>query len=359
MEQKEKKPPFDQRITLIDNHPHIYITPISEKEKLSGTREAFEGGPVKPGAAEKLPVSFFAHHIGKLLAPDKAALEEFVSIDKEIDTSMEAVRTKLQSLKGSSPYGESRVSREELKHRHFIEERNRAQQALFEDIVRYHREFGTGLVLEDLLSLHEMMQMEASHERACSQEGSLHELVECNLLTFLRGKAEDRAWGKLEDYIARFHISFPISPTMLDSAKPTRNEQVRDQQKRKNREDFLTMPALDLAELILGNIPAWVYSYPHRDSYLWQLTALLGVTAGLAADFFMKYLAVWEENTSEIMNSIQQDFMEKIDELHRRGESTMNLPDILSVSNELKKISQEQIPEQIWEHIRDKLGITE
>ena len=257
---------------MVDNHPHIYIAPISEKEELPRRGEAFERGPVKAGTPENLPLSFFSHHIGKLLAPDKATVEEFVSIDKEIDTSTEAVRHKLQSIKGSSPHGESRISRDELKHRHFIEDRNREQQALFEDIVRYHREFGTGLISEDLLSLHELMQIEAAHEKACSLEESVHELVECNLLTFLRPKASEQAWQKLEGYIAQFHIPFPISSTMLDPVEPTRNEQVRDQQKRKSREDFLTMPAQDLAELVLGNIPAWVYYYPQKDSYLWQLT---------------------------------------------------------------------------------------
>ena len=359
MEQKEKKPIFDQRVTMVDNHPHIYIAPISEKEELPRKGEAFERGPVKPGTPENLRLSFFSHHIGKLLAPDKATVEEFVSIDKELDTSMEAVRHKLQSIKGSSPYGEGRISREELKHRHFIEDRNRAQEELFEDIVRYHREFGTGLVSEDLLSLHELMQMEAAHEKACSLEESVHELVECNLLTFLRHKASEQAWQKLEGYIAQFHISFPISPAMLDPAEPTRNEQVRDQQKRKSREDFLTMPAQDLAELVLGNIPAWVYYYPHKDSYLWQLTVLQGVAAGLAAHFLMKYLAVWEENSTEILSKIQQDFMERIDELHRRGESAMSLPDILSVSKELERTSKEQMPEEIWKHMCTKLEMNE
>ena len=358
MEQKEQKHPFNQRITLINNRPHIHIMPSSEKQEPSGEKASLERrkGPMEDRKeGKKLPVSFFGHHIGKLLDPDKAAAEEFLSINKEIESSMEAVRNKLQRIKRPSPYGESGISLEEMKHRHFIEERNRTQQELFEDIIRSHREFGTGLTPDDLLSLHELMQMEAAHERSCSQEESIHELVECNLLTFLRGKAEEQAWQKLEDYVARLNIPFPISPTMLDPAEPLRNEKVRDEQKRKVQEDFFTMPARDLAELILGNVPGWVYYYPRKDTYLWQLTVLQGVAAGLAANFLMKYLSIWEENSSEILNKIQQQFMNKINEIRRQGESAIDLAEVLSVSKELERISREEMPEQIWKHICSKL----
>ena len=358
----EQKHAFDQRITLIDNHPHIYVTPSSEEGKPSSAEAASFRVDQKPTdrqkASRKRPVSFFGHHIGKLLDPDKAASEEFLSIDKELESSLEKVREKLQRTRDLYSYGGSRISLEEMKHRHFIEERNKAQEELFEDIIRCHREFETGLTSEELLSLHDLMQMEATHEGACSQEGSIHELVECNLLTFLRRKAAEQAWHKLEDYMAPFHILFPISPTMLDHAEPVRNDQVREQQKRKAQEDFLTMLARDLAELILGNVPTWVYYYPRKDTYLWQSTVLQGVAAGLAANFLMRYLSVWEENSSEILNNIQKEFTDNIKELRQQGQSAIKLPDILSVSNELKKISQEQIPEQIWEHIRDKLEIT-
>lgn len=359
MEQEERKHAFQQRITLIDNHPHIYVTSSSEKGKPSSAGAAPMGVDQRPTdrpkESRKGPLSFFGHHIGKLLDPDKAASEEFVSIDEELESSLEKVREKLQRTRDLSSYGESRISLEEMKHRHFIEDRNRAQEILFEDIIRYHREFETGLTSEDVLSLHDLMQMEAAHEAACSQEESMHELVECNLLTFLRRKAAEQAWQKLEGYMTRFHILFPIPPTMLDHAEPVRNEQVRDQQKRKAQEDFLTMPAQDLAELILGNVPTWVYYYPRKDTYLWQSTVLQGVAAGLAAHFLMRYLSVWEENSPAILNKIQKEFTDRINELRQQGQSAIKLPDILSVSNELQRISREQMPEEIWRHICSKL----
>jgi hypothetical protein len=350
MEEKEQKQPFIQSITRIDNRPHIFITPSSAKGKTPTKTAPQEGG--------KPPISFFGHHIGKLLDPDKAADEEFISIDREIESSLETVHNKLRMIKGPSP-AERRISEEEIKHRHFIEERNKGQEALFEDVIRSHREFGTGLTSKDLLSLHELMRMEAAHESACSQEESVHELVECNLLTFLRRKAAEQAWRKLEGYIGQLHMPFPIPPTMLDPTEPVRNEKIREEQKRKAQEDFLTMPAQDLAELILGNVPAWVYYYPQKETYLWQLTALQALAAGLAGNLLMKYLSVWEENSSDILKKIQQEFAEKIDDLHRRGQSTISLPEVLSISKELERISREQMPEEVWKYICSKLEGTE
>jgi hypothetical protein len=361
MMEKEQKYHFNQRITKIDDRPRIYIEPSPEKRGPSAETVPFgrgEGPRDKRKEGREPPMSFFGHHIGKLLAPDKAADEDFVSIDREIESSLETVHNKLRMIRGPSP-GESRISEEEIKHRHFIEERNKAQEALFEDIIRFHREFGTGLTSDDLLSLHELMQMEAVHEKACSQEESVHELVECNLLSFLRGKAAEQAWRKLEGYIDQFQISFPIPPTMLDPTEPLRNEKVREEQKRKAREDFLTTPAQDLAELILGNVPAWVYYYPQKDTYLWQLTVLQALTAGLAANLLMKYLSVWEEHSPEILDKIQKEFVDKIDGLRRRGKSAISLPDVLSVSKELERISREQMPKEIWKYICSRLEATE
>ena len=105
MEEKEKKQPIDKRIVGIDDRPHIYITPFLEKRESPGK------GGTRP------PASFFGHHIGKLLDPEKAEAEEFISIDKELESSLETVRRKLQMIRPPSPYGESRVSEEEIKHR--------------------------------------------------------------------------------------------------------------------------------------------------------------------------------------------------------------------------------------------------
>ena len=73
----------------------------------------------------------------------------------------------------------------------------------------------------------------------------------------------------------------------------------------------------------------------------------------------MKYLSVWEENSSDILNKIQQEFAEKIDDLRRRGQSTISLPEVLSISKELERISREQMPEEVWKYICSKLDVTE
>jgi hypothetical protein len=118
------------------------------------------------------------------------------------------------------------------------------------------------------------------------------------------------------------------------------------------------MPAQVLAELILGNVPNWVYSYPQKDTYLWKLTVLQGVAAGLETSSLMRYLSIWEENAPEILDHIQREFTAKIDDIRRRGESATALPDILSVSKELQQISREQIPDQVWKYLSSKVKLS-
>jgi hypothetical protein len=261
----------------------------------------------------------------------------------------------LQQARASHPLSVDRISEEEIKHRHFIEERNRAQEDLFEDIIRSHREFGTGLTADDLWSLHDVMQKEADHEAACSEKTSFHEHVECNLLSFLRRKAGEQAWQRVEDYIARHHIPFPIPSSMIDHAESERTERIREEREKQARDDILKMPPQQLAELILGNVPVWVYSYPTKDTYLWHLTVIQGVAAGLAAHFLIEYLAIWEKTSAEMLKKIQKEFMDEIKGLRQRGESAPDISKAFSVSMELQRISREEIPDFIWNYISSKM----
>jgi hypothetical protein len=348
---------FNRVITSVDDRPHIYIVPSSQKEKPTKERapRETERSEKERKQATGSSVSFFGHHIATLLAPVDAEKDEFLPIDKELDSSLEVIRKKLQQAGASHILKGNRISEEEIKHRRFIEERNRAQEELFEDIIQSHREFGTGLTADDLWSLHDLMQKEADHETACSEKTSFHEHVECNLLSFLRRQAGEQAWKQVEDYIVRDHIPFPIPSSMIDHAESERTEQIREERKKQARDDILKMPAHQLAELILGNVPVWVYSYPAQDTYLWDLTVLQGVAAGLAAHFLIEYLAIWEKNSSQMLKKIQKEFMDEIRELRQRGEAAADISKAFSVSMELQRISREEIPDYIWKYISSKM----
>jgi chromatin remodeling complex protein RSC6 len=348
---------FHRVITSVDDRQHIYIAPSSQKESPTEERAPRERErPEKERKQEIGPsVSFFGHHIGALLTPVKAEKDEFLPIDKELDSSLEVIRKKLQQVRTSHTLAGDRISEEEIKHLHFIEDRNRAQEELFEDIIRSHREFGTGLTVDDLWSLHDLMQKEANHEAACSEKTSFHEHVECSLLRFLRKKAGEQAWKQVEDSIVRDHIPFPMPSSMIDHAESERTEQIGEERKKQARDDLLQMPVQQSAELILGNVPVWVYSYPAKNTYLWHLTVLQGVAAGLAAQLLIEYLAIWEKNSAEMLKKIQKEFMDKIKDLRDRGESATDISKAFSVSMELQRISREEIPDYIWKYIFSKL----
>jgi len=338
----------------VDNQPQIFVVPSSfaedrPPEKASVVDPTHQNGAGLPRA------TFFGHHVAELLASEKAEVEEFQVLDKELESSLETVRRKLtrsQPVPGQEP---QQVSEEETKHKQFIEERNRAQEQLFLDILDHHRQFETGLTPDDLWSLHDLIKKEAAHEGACALEGSFHELVECNLLRFLRHKAVQQAWRFIEMSLARLDMDFPIPGSMIAPSQPARNEEVREERKRAAGKDLMALPGEHLAELILGNVPVWVYSYPAPTTHLWQLTVLQGVAAGLAAHHLMNYLAIWEERSSNILSTIQSEFLAEIRELRQRGESATDFSEAMAATMEIQRISREEIPQRIWDHIEEAL----
>jgi len=350
MERQHKLRRFIPTIVTVDDLPQIFIEPTagsgSSPDEVPGT----EGGSIR---TEEYP-SVFGHRISEILDMAPIETKEFVSIDRELDSSFEVVQKKLRRSSVSRFETRDRMAQEEVKHKRFIEERNKAHEQLFEDIVQYHERFDTGITEEDLWTLHDFMKGEAAREQEHSTESPLHEHVEYNSLNFFRQKASEEAWTQMEAYMERFEIEFPVPSSLVDHSDPGRIQKVREERKKMARGEFIVTPSPMLAELILGNIPMWVYSYPAKGTYLWELTVLQGIAAALAAKRFMRYLVFWEEHSEEVLTHIQKEFVERIKALRREGEEA-DLTGAFSVSMKLQSISREEIPDSIWKYITLKL----
>ena len=365
MEQEKKGVPFKRQLIMEDGRPRLYISLPGEEgqptDKPVPSREASRKAKSEHRKESKHePAMFFGHHIGKLLVPDAEAKDDFATLDRQLTSTREAIRNKLERAQASRRIERGEMLEdEEERHRRFVEERNAAQEELFRDLVRHHEKFETGIDQQELWSLFDLMKKEALHEKACSLGGDIKEVVECGLLTFLRHKALESAWKTLEAYLVRFEIPFPSLASMEVPDDPVRNENVKEEFKASKREDFLTISADLMADLILGNVPNWVYSYPEEDTYLWTLTVFQGIAAGVAADRLMTYLSAWEEHSEEILDKIREKFVDRIQQVRRQGEAAVEIPEVVSVSREVQRISTEQIPEEIWKHLSSKLKESE
>lgn len=346
MERQHKLRRFSRTIVTVDDLPQIFIDPAagsgSSPDEVPGTED-------RNIHKEEYP-SVFGHRISEILDMAPIETKELVSIDRQLDSSLEVVQKKLRRSTASRSETGDRMAQEEVKNKRFIEERNRAHEQLFEGILQYHERFDTGISEEDLWTLHDFMKGEADREQQHSMESPLHEHVEYNALNFLRRKASEEAWHQLEAYMEQFEIDFPVPSSLVDHSDPGRMQTVRAERKTLARGDFIVTPPPLLAELILGNIPMWVYSYPAKGTYLWELTVLQGVAAALAAKRFMRYLMFWEEHSEEILAHIQKDFVKRIKALRKEGEAA-DLAGAFSVSMKLHGISREEIPDSIWKYI--------
>jgi hypothetical protein len=65
----------------------------------------------------------------------------------------------------------------------------------------------------------------------------------------------------------------------------------------------------------------------------------------------MNYLAVWEEEGGEILKEVEAGVLDQIDTIRKQSESASEVPEILSISKDIQRISREQIPDQIWRKI--------
>jgi hypothetical protein len=347
MEQEKSKKVIDYRVITIENQPRIYVFPPADEVEAPATKKLQE----KDRKEGKGVISFFGRHLEKIFASTKSPEAAVPPIEQELEMILEGVQKKLKTVQAVHKTEMDVMSRERLKHEKLIENRNRSQEFLFVDIVELHRKFGTGINKKGLWSLHAFMKNAAAHETECSSQDLFHKHIECNVMGFLREKALGLAWERLEDYMDRFGISFPVPESMLDHEDNVRNAEVREERKKTAGAEFRKMPPQQIAEMILGNIPVWVYSYPEKGSYLWLLTALQGVAAGLAARFFLEHLGYWEKNSPQLLKKIAQTFNNKIKMLRERGEKAVDLSEVFNVSRDLRQMSKEDIPAFIWNEI--------
>lgn len=351
MNKDTMRTPFTYKVVSVENQPRIYAIPTSEQQK------TLEKKPqTQKDDREKGLFSFFGHRLEKLFAPAKRGEEEELPpIEKELEWSLEEVQKKLAAAQAARRAELDVMAKERMKHEDLMEKRNRSQALLFKDIVEYHGKFGTGLKEEDLWSLHSFMKNAADHEMDCSSHELLHKHIECDVISFLRRKALEKAWESLEKSVDRFSVPFPVPTSMVDHEDEVRNEKVKEERKKAAGDDFRKMPPQQIAEMILGNIPVWVYSYPEKDSYLWLLTVLQGVAAGITVKLFLNYLGFWERNSSLLLKKIEGKFTRKIREIRERGKEAADLTEVFSVSRELQRISKEEIPNYIWSEMSSEL----
>jgi len=350
MEKDNVKSPFAYKVIMVENRPRIYAFPTSEQEKSpSGRPQA----PKEEGG--KGLFSFFGHRLENLLISGEPQEEDLPPIEMELEKSLEEVQKKLEEAQVGRKAEMPVLEKERMKHEELIEERNRSQALLFKDVVEYHGRIGTGLKEEDILSLSRFMKNAADHEMDCPSHEFLHKHIECNVMSFFRQKAFEKGWERIENYMDQSGIPFPVPTSMLDRENETRKEEVREEGKKAAGEDFRNMPPQQCAEMILGNVPVWVYSYPEKDSYLWLLTVLQGVAAGIAAKLYLNYLGFWESNSSLLLQKIDRRFNEKIRAMRERGKGAKELTEVFSVSRELQRISKDEIPDYLWSEMPDEL----
>jgi len=106
MEQGKKGVSLKRRLVIEDGRPRLFIALPGEEdepsEKPVSSREAPRGVKgEKRGESKQDPAMFFGHQIGRLLVPDEGAREDLAALDRQLASTRQAVRDKLQSAQAA------------------------------------------------------------------------------------------------------------------------------------------------------------------------------------------------------------------------------------------------------------------
>jgi YHS domain-containing protein len=147
---------------------------------------------------------------------------------------------------------------------------------------------------------------------------------------------------------SRVSIEERIESEELQRARGRHREEVRSA--------FLEATPRQQAELIQGQVRAWVYGYPARDSYLWLQTAIRAVAAALCAQFFAAALELWMWRPLELDAKLLSSFNEGIEPARaavRAGIQTV--AEAADVTVLVGATCDRIIPSMVWDYVAPKL----
>lgn len=285
-------------------------------------------------------------------------LPALAEIEHELQTITDRAEASLRELAGgvsagvrSGPSGrrEPRDPRELLRR-----EREKARRAMEQDIVRLHRQLGTGIAPDRMESLARILE---AHGAPASDlpRTRFRDRIEIHVLRYLYLRAGEEAWKRLQNLLARSGLSWPPSGQSAAN-KPEEFQRQREAHIEKVRESFLEMSPFAAASLIHGDVEAWRYGYPARNSYLWLQTALRGVAAALRAEAFAVAAESWLWRPPDLEGEILKCVSEKL--THAQGileHGVGNAAEAGEVVARVDEVCDTVIPGIVWNHAAKRL----
>lgn len=236
-----------------------------------------------------------------------------------------------------------------------LEEREGARRALEGDITRLHEQLGTGIDRNHTERLRRLLLAHAADPEEPAG-ASIEERIERSVLAHLFLRAAQEAWLRFEGLVERSGLVWPVQEGLSKTPAPEELDRLRGRHREEIRAAFLGASPGQIADVIQGDVKAWVYSYPDKHSYLWLQTALRGVAAALCAEFFAAAVELWMWRTMELERGLLAavDKELKAPRLFLRN-GIQSLSEAVEVASQVNHVCETVIPALVWAHVAPKL----
>jgi YHS domain-containing protein len=236
-----------------------------------------------------------------------------------------------------------------------LQRREADRERLQADIARLHEQLGTGIDPSMAARLRQILEGHGPPEPA-GQTVSIEERIEGGVLRHLFAHAAESAWVRFGDLLERSGIVWPVQEGLAEHLLPEELDRMREKHFESIRTDFLSSTPAQQADLIRGEVKAWVYGYPRKGSYLWLQSALRGVAAALCAQYFAAALELWMWRSPELeveLSSALDERLQPAREALRQGIGS--LADAMELAFRVEELCGKTIPSMVLASIEPRL----
>lgn len=275
------------------------------------------------------------------------------SAEQKLSALLEEVKKRAeQARKESSPAAGSVTRKREKEER-----RLEAQEHLAQSIMELHRRLGTGLDSDEVHRLSDFLQ---GHTECLQQpeEETLNSRIEHYVLCHLYRQVGELAWQELEHFMAAASLAWPAPSDLPHTATAEEVERRRQFNRQEAHEFFIEIPAVQLADLMLGLVRVWGAAYPEPTSALWTEVGLRAVAAALRVQLYEQALAAWDTRPEELERGIARVLdkeLERTRELLAQGIDSIAQAD--KITAHTAKVAREVVPSMVWDCVKERLKI--
>lgn len=286
------------------------------------------------------------------LGPEPAAAEQAQEIGRPLDPvesqlgSLDALRR--QAI--TSPQESKRP--DEAEKSHDVAER-KAQ--LKKELAELHLNLKTGLEWPDLEALSRSIKWHC-HAFRIPRPDELHELAMLAVMAKLHREALNWGWNELERLLSEAQLAWPEPTGLTPRADAEQVQRHRELHAKELRQSFVSGSFARLADLIIGEVPAWGELTPEPRGAVWTESLYEAVAGALAYRRLREMESLMEREHEPIKALLAQSLSSALQSIQEElAQGVASITQARRLSDLAVTTSQEVAAEVVWTYLRERI----